>query len=123
MRIHQFLSISGRATRTQFVAVSLLSYTIAKFVLGLTSGRLISIDAILSSMYFGILPIIAWLIIATTVRRLHDMNASGWWALLLAVPVIKYITLAVLAVWPEEDDNDHGSDPRDERPERDTYGF
>jgi uncharacterized membrane protein YhaH (DUF805 family) len=34
--------------------------------------------------------------LAVSVRRLHDVNRSGWWLLILFVPLVGYI---VLLVW------------------------
>ncbi|MEJ2529834.1 MAG: DUF805 domain-containing protein [Gammaproteobacteria bacterium] len=31
-----------------------------------------------------------------SIRRFHDMNASGWWALLLIVPIVNFVTALVL---------------------------
>ncbi|MCC7221335.1 MAG: DUF805 domain-containing protein [Candidatus Contendobacter sp.] len=35
-----------------------------------------------------------------TIQRLHDFNASGWWALLMAVPVASFVLYLVLLIMP-----------------------
>ena len=34
-----------------------------------------------------------------TVRRLHDIDRSGWWILIALVPLIGTIVLLVFALW------------------------
>ena len=34
------------------------------------------------------------------IQRLHDFNASGWWALLMAVPVASFVLYLVLLIMP-----------------------
>ena len=51
--------------------------------------------------------------IAVSVRRLHDTDRTGWWALLSFVPVIGTIVLLVFAVLPgTRGSNRFGPDPR-----------
>jgi len=123
VRIRQFLSISGRATRTQFLSVYVLGYIVARAYLAWTSDDLILVDDLFSIKNFGVLYVLTWLGLATTVRRLHDIDASGWWLILVAVPGINYIALTVLAICSPEDDNDYGPDPRDEREATDLFRF
>lgn len=55
--------------------------------------------------------------LSVTVRRMHDMDRSGAWALLFLVPVIGWIVLAVMALRPGiHDENEYGPDPRRARP-------
>ena len=56
--------------------------------------------------------------LAVGVRRLHDTNRSGWWYLLLFIPLIGAI---VLLVWfctaGTPGPNDYGDDPMSDTPE------
>lgn len=46
---------------------------------------------------------------AVTARRLHDVNRSGWLALLWAVPIVGWVYLLMLLVQPgDEGDNPYG---------------
>ena len=51
--------------------------------------------------------------IAVGVRRLHDTNHSGWWYLLIIIPIIGWI---VILIWfcknSDEEDNRFGSNPK-----------
>jgi FAD/FMN-containing dehydrogenase/uncharacterized membrane protein YhaH (DUF805 family) len=41
-------------------------------------------------------PILFWIIIATSIKRLHDQNMPGWWLLALLVPALGPLFLIVL---------------------------
>lgn len=50
--------------------------------------------------------------IAVSCRRLHDINKSGWWLLLILVPVIGSFILLYWFVQPgKNSDNRFGADP------------
>nr|WP_172414397.1 DUF805 domain-containing protein [Candidatus Desulfovibrio trichonymphae] len=54
-----------------------------------------------------------------TVRRFHDLNASGWiflvWIILLAIPVVGFFTWIAFLLWfcfqGTEGENKYGADP------------
>ena len=51
--------------------------------------------------------------LALSVRRLHDINRTGWWLLLLFVLLIGWIVLIVWAIERgDEGPNKYGPDPR-----------
>ncbi|MFG1401925.1 DUF805 domain-containing protein [Xanthobacter sediminis] len=50
--------------------------------------------------------------LGVTVRRLHDVGRSGWWVLLMAVPLIGFLVLLFWFVQPSEPRaNAHGPQP------------
>ena len=50
---------------------------------------------------------------AVTVRRLHDVGKSGWWMLIVLIPIIGAIWLFVLTVTDSQaDDNEYGANPK-----------
>ncbi len=50
--------------------------------------------------------------LAVGVRRLHDLDKSGWWLLLAFVPIVGALVLLYWFVQPgTEGSNDHGTDP------------
>lgn len=84
--------------------------------LGVTTGY----DTLRAVAYFGHIPELEDLILpldvifffpclAVTVRRLHDMGLSAWWALLAMLPVV-YIVFALVPGTPGE--NKYGPDSR-----------
>jgi uncharacterized membrane protein YhaH (DUF805 family) len=55
--------------------------------------------------------------IAVTVRRLHDTGRSGWWILIVLVPIIGGIWLLVLMVLDSEaGTNKYGPNPKVDQP-------
>lgn len=50
--------------------------------------------------------------LAVGARRLHDIGRSGWWLLLVLVPVVGVVALFVMAVLDSRPDNRYGPSPR-----------
>lgn len=42
--------------------------------------------------------------ILLTIQRLHDFNASGWWALLMVIPLVSLVLYLVLLIMPGTQD-------------------
>ena len=108
------LSFEGRIGRIAYFNTGMLS------VLGVA---LIAIAAaiilpIFRSVGFALLliPVFAAFVIwsvRASALRLHDMNRSGWWSLLLSVPVFGGLLSLAMIFWPgTEGDNDYGPQPR-----------
>ena len=65
----------------------------------------------------GLIWIIATIVpaLAVLVRRLHDTNRSGWWALIGFVPVVGTIVILVFTVSDSDQrENRYGSSPKEE---------
>jgi uncharacterized membrane protein YhaH (DUF805 family) len=45
-------------------------------------------------------------------RRLHDTGRSGWWQLILLIPIIGLIVLIVFLAQDSHDVNDYGVNPK-----------
>lgn len=88
---NQYADFNGRAVRSQFWYFVLFSFIIS-FVLGIVDGMLFGRQIL--SMIFNLAVLIPSIAIA--VRRLHDLGKTGWWYLLILVPLIGII---VLIVW------------------------
>jgi len=55
--------------------------------------------------------------IAVTIRRLHDTDRSGWWILIVLVPIIGGIWLLVLMLFDSQPgDNKYGPSPKADQP-------
>ncbi len=96
--LKKYTVFSGRARRKEFWMFTLFNMIIA-FILGALDGAL---GFAVSPANIGILGGIyslAVLIpsIAVMTRRLHDINKSGWWQLIIFVPFIGVIVLIVFA--------------------------
>src|SRR5438067_962769 len=130
---HKF---DGRSTRTELLGYLIVSWILATatnwIVIALGASGAVSIDVGITSV--GLAYLVWWLPLpALAIRRLHDQDKSGWWALLLVVPtaiswlggkdflgtsaliVLEAIYLAglVLLFWkPTDGTNRYGPDPR-----------
>lgn len=51
--------------------------------------------------------------IAVAVRRLHDIGRTGWWLLIILIPILGALTLLVFSLFDsQEDDNEYGENPK-----------
>jgi uncharacterized membrane protein YhaH (DUF805 family) len=105
--LKKYVVFSGRARRKEFWIFVLISFLIS-LVLGVI-GELIG-SSIPANLY-GLAVLLPSLGVA--VRRLHDTGRSGWWLLLLLLPVIGWIALIVFyAIDGQKGDNAYGPDPK-----------
>ena len=82
---------SGKSSQGQFALVILPHVAI-----GVTFRALSSV-----SDAFALVALLYWLpgvyiAFIAVVRRFHDMGKSGWWSLLMLVPLVNFVTLIVL---------------------------
>lgn len=87
---HRWLDFSSRSSRSEYWYFYLFIF-LAAFVA-------VIFDTFLSAGILYALVMLVTLIpsIAVSVRRLHDVDKSGWWLLLYLIPVIGVI---VLLIW------------------------
>jgi uncharacterized membrane protein YhaH (DUF805 family) len=106
--LKKYAVFSGRARRTEYWMFSLINFLIA-FALVLVESALAG-STILYTIY-ALAVFIPGL--AVSVRRLHDTGRSGWWFLILLVPLIGAIAFIVFMVQDsKEDKNDYGTNPK-----------
>lgn len=85
----KYATFSGRASRTELLWPMLVN------LLALIVAVLARHDVV--SIVVGLYALAVFVpTIALGARRLHDINRSGWWQLVLIVPVIGDIVLAAL---------------------------
>lgn len=88
--IKNYCNFSGRASRTEFWMFTLVNLLIM--------GALLALDTIVFGMGVCILTGIYDLFIllpalAISIRRLHDIDKSGWWLLIALVPLVGAVWL------------------------------
>lgn len=129
--LRKYATFSGRSTRSEFwwyfvslwilVLIAVFFDVVAGFsdIVIVTRGDTSSIHYV-----YGGGPLMTVLMLATiipnlalTVRRLHDTDRSGWWLLLMLVPIIGWTVLFVFAALDSTvGPNRFGPDPKaDER--------
>ena len=136
MKFRKYLRGDGRATRSEYWAVTALSVVVTALVGCVAAFLLMPFGAILELAYrahqnnllfwfgvtlfvfivvvgqVGLVALQLWLYLAVCVRRLHDCDFPGWFALAIFVPVggiILFIGAGLL--WPHTP-NRYGADPR-----------
>ncbi len=106
-----YFTFSGRARRAEFWWFTL--FCLKGFAL------LVIVDGFITTKLFGTPLAVPGFFLATvipyvavTVRRFHDRNASGWWALLLLFPIVGHVPMLILCAIPgKRGANRFGSDP------------
>jgi uncharacterized membrane protein YhaH (DUF805 family) len=113
--MRKYAVFSGRAQRQEYWMFVLLNIIIV-LVLGVIEGILDS-DSGGSRGVLGTLYGLAVLIpgLAVSVRRIHDTGQSGWWLLIVLIPVIGAIILLIFMVQSSRPTrNQYGPSPRRE---------
>ena len=104
-----YFTFSGRATRAEHWWFALF-VTIGRIVFG-GIGGFAGLPGVLDAVWVIVTFIPS---LAVGVRRLHDINKTGWWSLLLVLPPL--FGLIVLIVWAcrrgDAGPNKYGPDPR-----------
>jgi len=102
-----YANFSGRDSRQQYWMFYLF-YIIFAFIIGFADG-LLGTGGILGVIYAlgSLIPSIA-----IAARRLHDIGKSGWWQLIVFIPLIGVIVLLVFLVTKGQfGDNEYGANP------------
>ena len=112
--LKKYDELQGRACQEEFW--QFVIYNLA-FV-----GLAIAIDNILGTTaaglpygLFNLIYILAVIIpgVSVTIRRLHDIGKSGWFSLIILVPIIGIIWLLILlSTEGLDEDNKYGSNPK-----------
>ena len=110
--LKKYVEFGGRASRTEFWMFALFNFIIS-IVLGVVDSVIGTKTphgvGILGAIY-GLAVLLPYLGVAA--RRLHDTGRSGWWLLLLFIPIIGWVVLLVFYVLESQPgDNEYGPSP------------
>jgi uncharacterized membrane protein YhaH (DUF805 family) len=111
--LKKYAVFNGRARRKEYWMFALFNI-LASLALSFVDG-LLGLGGEYGWGLLGGLYSLAVLIpsIAVSVRRLHDTNRSGWWLLIVFVPIIGAIVLLVFMVLDSQPgENQHGPNPK-----------
>lgn len=110
----KYCDFSGRASRSEYwwfcLLMAIISFGIG-FISGIITG--VSGSGTFGRILQGIVSL-AFLLpsLGVAVRRLHDINKSGWWLLLGLIPVVGAIILIVWYCQPSDPrPNAYGEEP------------
>ena len=107
--IKNYSNFSGRARRSEYWYWILFSMIVG-FILSLASIFIGPIGSIIQAIW-GLGTIIPG--IAIGVRRLHDIDKSGWWLFLSLAIIIGWIILLIWSIKEGTDgSNNYGDDPK-----------
>lgn len=110
----KFAVFSGRARRKEYWYFALFNLGVS-ILLGYVDLFLGTFNADAELGLFHSLYNLAALVpcVAVTVRRLHDLDRSGWWVLLGFVPIIGWIVLVLWTCLNSDDEpNQYGDNPK-----------
>jgi uncharacterized membrane protein YhaH (DUF805 family) len=106
--LKKYTVFTGRARRTEYWMFVLFNFIIS-IAIGVVEGMFGSPG------YLGLIYSLAVLLpgIGVSIRRLHDTNKSGWWLLILLIPLVGTIVLIVfMATDGTPGDNQFGPNPK-----------
>ncbi|HIC44354.1 MAG TPA: DUF805 domain-containing protein [Sulfurimonas sp.] len=111
----KYADFTGRARRKEYWMFYLF-YLLAIIALVFIDAMMGSYDnpddmGLLSTLFVlgSLIPFIA-----LTTRRLHDINQSGWWQLIILIPLIGQLVIFVFTVFKgDPGENRFGEDPLD----------
>lgn len=103
--VKNYVNFEGRASRPEYWWF-ILAYFIVNVILSIIPKVGTALSGILA---------LALLIpsIGVAVRRLHDINKSGWWMLIALIPIVGYIIFIIWVAKPSDaGENQYGERPR-----------
>ena len=112
--LKKYAVFSGRARRKEYWYFSLFNLLIT-IVLAVIDGMTGTLIAEVNIGLLGGIYALAILIpfLAVSVRRLHDTDRSGWWLLIMLIPLIGAIVILVFMVQDSKpNENQYGSNPK-----------
>ena len=113
--INSYFDFNGRSRRMEYWMFVLINSIISVFCILLDSmlGTVWSIGYGPIYIGYGLAVFVPGLAVA--IRRLHDIGKSGWYYLLVIIPIIGPIWLIILFVTEvEQGDNKYGPNPKND---------
>ncbi|QDE31047.1 MULTISPECIES: DUF805 domain-containing protein [Shewanella] len=111
--LKQYFDFSGRARRKEYWMFGLISAVISIILTLVDMGVGLYSDiygaGLLSSVYSLAILIPS---LAVSVRRLHDSDHSGWWLLLVLIPILGILIILAVMCFNSKDDNEYGPNPK-----------
>jgi len=116
--LNKYAVFSGRAGRKEYWFFILFNILVS-FVLSIADLLTGTLNPLTGVGLLGGIYTIAIMVpsIAVAVRRLHDTGRSGWWLLILLIPVIgALVLLYFLVLDSDQDSNEYGECPANNEP-------
>jgi len=104
----KYAVFSGRATRSEYWYFVLINMAISIILVSIDKN--IADGGILYTIYSIAIIIPS---VAVAARRLHDTDRTGWWQLILFIPIIGFIVLIIFLVQDSKPyENKYGPNPK-----------
>ncbi len=109
--LKKYAVFSGRAQRAEYWYFTLfnmifsISLSILDVILGFNTQSAFNLNGI-----YTLAVLVPSLAVGT--RRLHDIGKSGWWQLIILIPVIGWILIVVWFATDSKEDNKYGENPK-----------
>jgi uncharacterized membrane protein YhaH (DUF805 family) len=104
--LSKFADFSGRASRSEYWYL-VLPIMIVSFILKFVDSMFFGLSIL--SMIFAVATVVPT--VSAGVRRLHDTDRSGWWMLIILVPVVGLVIFYFLCQPGTQGQNRFGSEP------------
>lgn len=114
LRSFDFNGRMNRAKYWMYILYGFLLSWVIEFMLSMIVGIIGSEEVLLLSIVlsFVLYIVFAILTLPFTVRRLHDLNKSGWWYLIFLIPIINFFFGLYVGFFKGTDGtNQYGPDP------------
>ena len=110
----KLFSLKGRSNRTEYIVRLLLTTLV--FVIGSYTVNEINNINLLGVLYLAAIcissTVLMWQYFPLSVRRLHDINVSGWYVFLTFVPFCQFFILWLMFKKGTEGVNRYGEPPK-----------
>lgn len=116
LALKNYAGFSGRARRKEYWMFALFSYIV--LIAAMILDNILGFNFSSLSMPYGALYCITGLLLflpslAVGVRRMHDINKSGWMLLVSLIPLAGGIWLLILLIKEgTQGENQYGADPK-----------
>ncbi|MBQ7502631.1 DUF805 domain-containing protein [bacterium] len=112
--MENYFNFDGRARRSEYWYFCLLNFLVNfayNMITRLIDSKLVAVVLAVIVIIYSLGTLIPGLAVA--VRRLHDINKSGWWMLIGLIPLIGWV---ILLIWycrdSELGSNEYGENPK-----------
>ena len=100
--LKQYADFNGRARRTEFWVFGLVNLVIG-----------VVLNFVFAPLYYVYALAVLVPNIAVSIRRMHDINKSGWWVLISLIPIIGGIWFLILCLMDSKPgENAYGPNPK-----------
>ena len=109
----QYATFSGRARRSEYWYFTLfftVGYLLMSFIDGLIGTFSMEAGIGLLGGIFLLVHLLPSLTVS--IRRLHDIGRTGWWYLIVIIPLIGPLVFLVFSVMDSKEDNQYGPNPK-----------